>query len=418
MCRIFPNVNLNVARSIAFAKKQGRYSKLSDILKKKGEILINTISRSMLRGRGGSGFYTGRKWESVVATAELLKHPMRYLVVNASEGEPGSFKDRYLLASVPHTVIEGSIMSAKAIGASACYISVRAEYYKEALHLQEAINEAYEEGYLGKNILGTDFSLDIFIHRGEGNYISGEETALLESLEGKAAKPRVRPPFPTEHGVFGCATAVNNVETIANIPCILENGDEWFRSLGSPNNYGTKLFCISGDVRQPNVYEERLSIPLKELIETHGGVIGGWDSLVAVFPGGPSMGICNKEQCEHMLMDYDYLRQIGTGLGTASVIVLNDIDKVFEAILNFSKFYKKETCRKCLACRNGTKIINELLELVREGKATPSVITDLRQVSNYVTKDTICNFSAAPSLLLNSYFKNFPADIQRRTRAK
>merc|ERR1711991_941165 len=301
---------------------------------------------------GGAGFPTGLKWSFMPKESDGRPS---YLVINADESEPGTCKDREILRHDPHTLIEGCLIASFAMNANACYIYIRDEYIREREALQNAIDEAYDAGLLGKNAAGSGWDFDLYLHHGAGAYICGEETALLESLEGKKGMPRMKPPFPAGAGLYGCPTTVNNVESIAVVPTILRRGADWFAGLGKDGNTGTKLFCISGHVNRPCNVEEEMGIPLRELIEKHaGGVIGGWDDLLAIIPGGSSTPMLSKQICDTITMDFDSLKHAGTGLGTAGVIVMNKTTDIVEAIVRLAFFYKHESCGQCTPCREGT----------------------------------------------------------------
>jgi len=330
--RIFKNLYNDLGEDVSSAQKRGDWSNTKELCSKGRAWIINEIKASELRGRGGAGFPTGLKWS--FAPKEVGSKP-HYLVINADESEPGTCKDRDILRFEPHKLIEGCLITSYAINAHICYIYTRGEFSNEGQKLQKAINEAYDKKLIGKNACDTGWDFDIYIHYGAGAYICGEETALLESLEGKKGLPRLKPPFPALVGLYGCPTIVNNVETIAVVPTILRKGAKWFASLGKPKNTGTKIFCISGDVNNPCNVEEEMSIPLKDLIEKHaGGVIGGWNNLQAVIPGGSSMPLLPKNVCETIKMDFDSLIKAKSGLGTAGVIVINKDQDIIKC-MNF-----------------------------------------------------------------------------------
>ena len=343
--RIFQNLYNDRGSDIESAISRGDWKETKEIITKGKDWIINEIKLSELRGRGGAGFPTGLKWS--FAPKKLGSKP-HYLVINADESEPGTCKDRDILRFEPHKLLEGCLIASYAVNAHKCYIYIRGEYFREGQKLQIAINEAYEKNFIGKNSLDTGWELDIYIHYGAGAYICGEETALLESLEGNKGQPRLKPPFPALIGLYGCPTIVNNVETIAVVPTILKRGSKWFSSLGKPKNTGTKIFCISGNVNNPCNVEEEMGIPLKELIEYHaGGVIGGWDNLKAVIPGGSSMPLLPKDVCETIKMDFDSLVEQKSGLGTAGVIVINRDQDIIKCIARIARFYKHESCGQC-----------------------------------------------------------------------
>lgn len=305
-----------------------------------------------------------------------------YLVINGDESEPGTCKDREILRHDPHKLVEGALVVGFAMRAKAAYIYVRGEFWYEINCLQQAIDEAYQKGFLGKNACGSGYSFDVYVHRGAGAYICGEETGLIESLEGKPGQPRLKPPFPANAGLFGCPSTVTNVETVAVCPTIMRRGADWFASFGRPNNRGTKLYAISGHVNNPCVVEEEMSIPLKELIERHcGGVRGGWDNLKAIIPGGASVPLLPKNICDTVLMDFDALRDVKSGLGTAAVIVMDKSTDVIDAILRLSKFYKHESCGQCTPCREGTSWLVDILERMKVGDADFAEIDMLNELT-------------------------------------
>ncbi|PCH46426.1 MAG: NADH-quinone oxidoreductase subunit F [Hyphomicrobiales bacterium] len=363
--RIFTNIYGLHDKSLKGAMKRGHWSGTKNYIKKGPEWVVDQVKASGLRGRGGAGFPTGLKW-SFMPKGD--KRPS-YLVINADESEPGTCKDRDIMRHDPHTLIEGCLIAGFAMGAHVCYIYVRGEYIREREALEDAINECYEANLLGKNNKnGWDY--EIYVHHGAGAYICGEETALLESLEGKKGQPRLKPPFPANVGLYGCPTTVNNVESVAVVPTILRRGPDWFAGFGRENNRGTKLFCISGHVERPCTVEEEMSIPFRELIERHcGGVRGGWDNLKAVIPGGSSMPIITKDMCETVTMDFDSLRALGSGLGTGGIIVMDKSTDIIYAIARLSKFYMHESCGQCTPCREGTGWMWRIMMRLYRGEA-------------------------------------------------
>ena len=373
------------------------------------------MKASGLRGRGGAGFPTGMKWSFMPKTIGALPH---YLVVNADESEPGTCKDRDIIRHDPHKLIEGCFIASFAMAAHACYIYIRGEFYNEAVALQNAIDEAYEAGLIGKNACGTGWDFDLYLHRGAGAYICGEETALIESLEGKKGMPRLKPPFPAAMGLYGCPTTVNNVESIAVAPTILRRGASWFSALGRPKNAGTKLFCISGHVNRPCNVEEELGIPLKELIEKYaGGVRGGWDNLLAVIPGGASVPVLNKATCDTILMDFDSLREVKSGLGTAAVIVMDKSTDIIKAIARLSAFYKHESCGQCTPCREGTGWMMRVMNRMVQGRASIEEIDTLEAVTRQIEGHTICALGDAAAWPIQGLIKNFRPVMEERIRA-
>lgn len=302
--------------------KRGDWHNTKDIITMGPDWLIDEIKASGLRGRGGAGFPTGLKYSFMPKVSDGRPS---YLVINADESEPGTCKDREILRHDPHKLVEGALIVGVSMRAKACYIYVRGEFWYERLQLERAIKEAYAKGFLGKNACGSGYDFDVYAHGGAGAYICGEESALIESLEGKPGRPRLKPPFPANAGLYGCPTTVTNVETVAVIPTIVRRGASWFAGFGRERNAGTKLFCISGHVNNPCTVEEEMSIPLRELIDRHcGGVIGGWDNLKAIIPGGSSVPMLTKKQSSEALMDFDDLKDMRSGLGTAAVIVMNN----------------------------------------------------------------------------------------------
>ena len=334
--------------------------------------------------------------------------------------EPGTCKDREIMRHDPHTLIEGCLIASFAMQAHACYIYIRGEYIREKEALQAAIDEAYDAGLVGKNACGSGWDFDIYLHHGAGAYICGEETALLESLEGKKGMPRMKPPFPAGAGLYGCPTTVNNVESIAVVPTILRRGASWFSSFGRQNNAGTKLFAISGHVNNPCVVEEEMSISFEELIEKHcGGIRGGWNNLQAVIPGGSSVPCVRGEHMKDAIMDFDYLRgELGSGLGTAAVIVMDNSVDMIKAIWRLAKFYKHESCGQCTPCREGTGWMMRVMERLVEGNASMEEIDMLWDVTKQVEGHTICALGDAAAWPIQGLIKNFRGEIEDRIRAQ
>ena len=369
--KIFTNLFGDESYSLKSALKRGDWDKTKNLIANGREWIIDEMKKSELRGRGGAGFPTGLKWSFMPKDPDLTN----YLVVNADESEPGTCKDRDMIRNEPHKLIEGCLLASFAMNAHTCYIYIRGEYFNESVVLQKAIDEAYEAGLIGKNASGSGWDFDIYLHRGAGAYICGEETALLESLEGKKGLPRLKPPFPANKGLYGSPTTVNNVETIAVVPSILRRGGEWFASFGRPKNTGTKVFCISGHVNNPCNIEEEMGMPLKELIEKHaGGVRGGWSNLKAIIPGGSSVPLIPKKTCDTVLMDFDSLSAVKSGLGTAAVIVMDQSTDLVKAIAKLSHFYKHESCGQCTPCREGTGWMWRMMEKIGSGHANSSDI--------------------------------------------
>jgi len=411
--RIFTNIYGIHDWHIAGAQKRGDWSGTKDLILKGRDWLVEEMKASNLRGRGGAGFPTGMKW-SFMPKASPDGRPS-YLVVNADESEPGTCKDRDILRHDPHKLVEGCLLASVAMGASACYIYIRGEFYNEASNLQIAIDEAYAAGFLGKNACGSGYDFELYLHRGAGAYICGEETALLESLEGRKGQPRLKPPFPAQCGLYGCPTTVNNVETIAVVPTILRRGAAWFSGFGRPKNNGTKLFCISGHVNKPCTVEEEMSIPLKELIEKHcGGVRGGWDNLLAVIPGGSSVRMIPKSICDTVLMDFDALREVKSGLGTAAVIVMDKSTDIIAAIARLAHFYKHESCGQCTPCREGTGWMWRVMERLVKGNASVEEIDMLLDVTYEIEGHTICALGDAAAWPIQGLIAHFRPVLEER----
>lgn len=413
--RIFTNLYGQGDVGIDAAMKRGDWDGTKDILANGPDWIIDQMKASGLRGRGGAGFPTGLKWSFMPKVSDGRPS---YLVVNADEGEPGTCKDRDLMRHDPHKIIEGCLIAGFAMRAVAAYIYIRGEFYREAQVLDKAIAEAYGKGFLGKNACGSGYEFNVYVHRGAGAYICGEETALIESLEGKKGQPRLKPPFPANVGVWGCPTTVNNVESIAVAPTILRRGAEWFASLGRENNVGTKVFCISGHVNNPCNVEEEMGIPLKELIEKHaGGVIGGWDNLLAVIPGGSSVPMLPKHICDTVLMDFDSLKAEQSGLGTAAVIVMNKSTDIVKAIARLAEFYKHESCGQCTPCREGTGWMWRVMERLVEGRADKSEIDMLLDVSKRIEGHTICALGDAAAWPIQGLMRHFRGEVEARIDA-
>jgi NADH-quinone oxidoreductase subunit F len=409
--RIFTNLYGFHDWRLEAAKRRGAWDSTKALLEKGRDWIIEETKKSGLRGRGGAGFPTGLKWSFMPKEVKERPH---YLVVNADESEPGTCKDRDMMRHDPHLLIEGCLVASFAMQAHTCYIYIRGEFIRERQNLQVAIDEAYEAKLIGKNnVHGWDF--DIVLHHGAGAYICGEETALLESLEGKKGQPRLKPPFPANVGLYGCPTTVNNVESIAVVPTILRRGAAWFAGIGRPNNTGTKVFCISGHVNRPCNVEEEMGIPLRELIDAHaGGVRGGWDNLLAVIPGGASVPCIPKPTCETVLMDFDSLRDLKSGLGTAAVIVMDKSTDIVRAIARLAYFYKHESCGQCTPCREGTGWMWRVLERMARGESSRAEIDLLLEVTTEVEGHTICALGDAAAWPVQGLIRHFRGEIERR----
>ena len=412
--KIFSNLYGQQSAGLKEAKKRGDWDKTKNILKLGHDKVIDEVKNSGLRGRGGAGFPAGVKWSFMPKESSLPS----YLVINADESEPGTCKDRDIIRNEPHKLVEGALISGFAMRAKAAYIYIRGEFYNEAVALQKAIDEAYADGLIGKNACKSGYDFDIYLHRGAGAYICGEETALLNSLEGRKGMPRLKPPcFPAAIGVWGCPTTVNNVETIAVVPTIMRRGANWFTSFGRENNAGTKVFCISGHVNKPCNVEEAMSIPLRELIERYaGGVKGGWDNLLAIIPGGSSVPLLPKHICDSVLMDFDALKEVQSGLGTAGIIVMDKSTDVIAAIARLSKFYMHESCGQCTPCREGTGWMYRVMTRFVEGNAKTEEIDQLLDVTKQVEGHTICALGDAAAWPIQGLVRHFRDEIEKRIR--
>ncbi len=373
--------------------------------------VTETVKKSGLRGRGGAGFPTGMKWGFV---PKNTGKPV-YLCVNADESEPGTFKDRLIIEKDPHLLLEGTIISAYAIGCHLAFIYIRGEFVQQARLLDTVVAEAYAHGYLGKNILGSGFDLDLIVHGGAGAYICGEETALLESLEGRRGHPRLKPPFPAVVGLYGCPTIINNVETLANIPHIVANGAEWFAAIGSERNTGTRLFGVSGHVNRPGVYEFPMGITLRELLYEHCGGIRNGNKLKAIVPGGSSVPVLTADQVD-VKLDFDSVVQAGSMLGSAGVIVMDETTCMVRAIRRITKFYAEESCGQCTQCREGTEWMYQVLTRIEHGKGRPGELEILLDICTQMKGRTICPLSDAAAMPVESYITKFYEEFDAHIR--
>jgi NADH-quinone oxidoreductase subunit F len=409
--RIFTNIYGRFDKSLAGAMSRGCWDDTAGIIAKGREWIINEMKASGLRGRGGAGFPTGLKWSFMPKASDGRPS---YLVVNADESEPGTCKDREIMRNDPHTLVEGCLVAGCAMGAVAAYIYVRGEFIREREALQRAIDECYDARLIGKNNKnGYDF--EIYVTHGAGAYICGEETALLESLEGKKGQPRLKPPFPANVGLYGCPTTVNNVESIAVAPTILRRGASWFASIGRPNNVGTKLFMLVGHVNTPCVVEEEMGITFRELVERHGGGIrGGWDNLLAVIPGGASCPVVKAENIIDAHMDFDGMREVKSSFGTAAAIIMDKSTDIVKAIARLSYFFKHESCGQCTPCREGTGWMWRVMERLVTGEAQKSEIDMLLDVTKQVEGHTICALGDAAAWPIQGLIRNFRPEIERR----
>ncbi|XP_064652648.1 NADH dehydrogenase [ubiquinone] flavoprotein 1, mitochondrial-like [Lineus longissimus] len=410
--RIFTNLYGRHDWRLKGAMSRGDWYKTKEIILKGHEWIIKEVTKSGLRGRGGAGFPTGMKWSFMNKPDDGRP---KYLVVNADEGEPGTCKDREIMRHDPHKLVEGCLVAGRSMGARAAYIYIRGEFYNEASNMQLAINEAYQAGLIGKNACGSGYDFDVYMHRGAGAYICGEETALIESLEGKQGKPRLKPPFPADIGVFGCPTTVANVETVAVAPAICRRGGDWFASFGRDRNRGNKLFNISGHVNNPCTVEEEMSVPLKDLIERHaGGVIGGWENLACIIPGGSSVPLIPQDICSTVLMDFDDLIRVQSGLGTAAVIVMNKQADVVRCIARLIEFYKHESCGQCTPCREGVHWMMKIMKRFVTGNAKSSEIDMIYELSKQIEGHTICALGDGAAWPVQGLIRHFRPELERR----
>lgn len=392
--------------------KNGGYSGLKKALAMSPDAVIEEVKRSKIRGRGGAGFPAGMKWSFIPKSNDKPK----YIVCNADESEPGTFKDRAIFHHDPHSMLEGIAICAWAVQAHTAYIYIRGEFIEEAALLETAIAEAYQSGFFGKDIGGSDFHLDVYLHRGAGAYICGEETGMLESLEGKKGQPRNKPPFPATHGLFGCPTVINNVETLAAIPWIILHGGEAYAKFGTEKSAGTKLVGISGPVKKPGLYEVEMGYPLMRFLEELAGGLSDGVTLRAVIPGGSSTPPLTPEQCLSAALSYESLEALGSALGTAGIIVIPDSISVIEAMAVIARFYADESCGQCTPCREGTGWLNKLMWRLYAKQGRPSDLRALRQISEGMKGRTICALADAAAWPMEGFLRAFPKDFEQATR--
>ncbi|MEJ2398112.1 MAG: NADH-quinone oxidoreductase subunit NuoF [Gammaproteobacteria bacterium] len=390
-------------------RKVGGYSVWQRILKEKipPENIIEEMKTSALRGRGGAGFPTGLKWSFMPRQAPGQK----YIVCNSDEGEPGTCKDRDILRFNPHQLIEGMAIAGYVIGATVGYNYIRGEFWEPYERFEHALAEAYQAGLLGKDIQGSGIDFDLYTHLGSGAYICGEETALLESLEGKKGQPRFKPPFPAGFGLYGRPTTINNTESLASVPVILEKGGQWFLEQGRPNNGGTKIFCVSGHVNKPGNFEVPLGTPFKDLLEMAGGVRDG-HQLKAVIPGGSSVPVLPAEIVMDMDMDYDSIAKAGSMLGAGSVIVMDDSTCMVRALARLSHFYYEESCGQCTPCREGTGWLARVVHRIEHGQGKPDDLALLDDVASRIGGRTICALGDAAAMPVHSFLKHFRHEFE------
>ena len=413
------HIHQKECHTLSFYISVGGYSALEKVLAMSADDVIELVKASNLRGRGGAGFPAGVKWSFIPQDGEKPK----YLINNADESEPGTFKDRLLINKTPHQILEGMIIASHAIGCNTAFIYIRGEFFKEYQLLEKVVAEAYEGNFLGKGILGSDYDLDVVIHRGAGAYICGEETGLIESLEGKRGWPRIKPPFPAIEGYLKCPTVVNNVETLSNLPHIINRGPEWFKSIGPEKGPGPKLFCVSGNVNSPGVFEEPMGIPLKDLIFDLAGGIKDGNELKAVFPGGSSSAILTAEEALSVNMDFDSLAEIKTMLGSAGVIVMDEKVDMVQACLNIARFYAHESCGQCTPCREGTAWLVKILTRITSGDGNSNDIDMILEITDNIGGlidfskgsfgKTICPFGEAVAWPVRSFVEKFENNFRQ-----
>ena len=405
---LFKNIDFPGQDDIETYIKNGGYTAFEKAMNTmKPEEVVEEVIKSGLRGRGGAGFPAGRKWSFLPKNG---KKPI-YLCVNADESEPGTFKDRELMEKEPHMVIEGALITAYAIKCKTAFIYIRGEFAYAARQLEKAIEEARQKGFIGRNIPGKSIDIEIIIHRGGGAYICGEETALMTSLEGNQGYPRVKPPFPAISGLYNCPTIINNVETLCNIPHIINRGGEWFASIGTPKSTGTKIFCLSGHVNKPGNYELPMGVPLRELIYEYGGGIKDGRNLKAVIPGGSSVPVLTSNKVD-VRMDFESLEEAGTMLGSAGVIVMDETVCMVKAALNMTRFYQHESCGQCTPCRQGTYWMLRILERIEHGQGAMEDLDLLLDICSNIDGNTICPLGDAATPPVRSTLQNFREEYE------
>lgn len=390
--------------------KNGGYNALKKAMTMSGDGIIDEVKKSNLRGRGGACFPTGMKWSFMPKGNDKIK----YLCCNGDESEPASFKDREIFEFNPHQFIEGTLIACFALGIKTAYIYIRGEYYKWQLMLQKAIDDAYSKNIIGKNILGSSFTTDIFIHRGAGAYICGEETALLNSIEGKRGMPRVKPPFPANFGLWGCPTTINNIETLACIPPIIENGGDWFSKIGEPKHPGTLLFGVSGHVNKPGVYELPSGTLLSDIIYKYAGGVKGNKKIKMIIPGGSSMPPLTADEVEGLKMDNESLKAIGSAIGTGGIVVMDEDTDVVKVLKRISKFYYHESCGQCTPCREGCGWMLKILDRIDKGQGRKEDIDLLLDVAGNIEGNTICAFGEAAAWPVKYTIKKFLPDFEKK----
>ena len=409
------NIDAPDSHTIGVYRNRGGYRALEKVLREMSpERLIDEIKASGLRGRGGAGFPTGMKWGFVPKDNPKPK----YVVCNADESEPGTFKDRLLIEKDPHAIVEGTIIAAYAIGSHTAFIYIRGELSFGAKVLERAIDEAAAAGYLGKNILGSGYDIDLILHRGAGAYICGEETGLLSSLEGGKGWPKVKPPFPATHGLFGCPTVVNNVETLASLPWIIEQGAARYAAVGTEKSKGTKLFSVSGHIKKPGVYEVDMGYPFKKFLEEDCGGVPNGKKLKGVIPGGASMPVLRADELENITMDYESFQAAGTLLGSGGVFVMDDTTCMVRAAWNISRFFAHESCGQCSPCREGCHWMEKIFRRVEQGEGKPGDLDLILSVSGNIMGNTICPFGDAAAMPAAAFIKKYRDEFDQHIRQK
>ncbi|MEX0736272.1 MAG: NADH-quinone oxidoreductase subunit NuoF [Bacteroidota bacterium] len=404
--------NISDLHKIDVYEAHGGYRALRKALALKPEEVTDEVKKSNLRGRGGACFPTGLKWTFMPKATPKPK----YLCVNGDESEPGTFKDRQIFELNPHLMIEGTIIACYAMGISIAYLYIRGEYGKWVHMVQKALDDAYAKGYIGQKILGTEFSTQLIVHKGAGAYICGEESALMNSLEGERGYPRVKPPFPAQYGLWGCPTTINNVETLSNVPLIINNGWEWYSKIGAPKHPGPILVGVSGHVNKPGVYEMPTGVPLLEIIHKYAGGIPGNKGIKAVIPGGSSTPILRGDQLEGVCMDAESMKPAGSAVGTAGVIVMDEDTDLIQVIARIAKFYHHESCGQCTPCREGTGWLHKILDRFVRGDGRLEDIDLLMEVANNIEGNTICALGDAAAWPVQSMIRRFRDEFEKRVK--
>jgi NADH-quinone oxidoreductase subunit F len=409
------NIDVPDSHTLAVYRSRGGYRAWEEVVKNfRPEQLIEEVKASGLRGRGGAGFPTGMKWSFVPKDSPKPK----YLVCNADESEPGTFKDRLLIEKDPHAVIEGTLIAAYAIQSHTAFIYIRGELAFGAKRLEQAVHESIEAGYIGKNIMGSGYDLDVIVHKGAGAYICGEETALLSSLEGGRGWPKVKPPFPATHGLFGCPTVVNNVETLAALPWIIVHGAAAYASMGTDKSKGTKLFSVSGHISKPGVYEVEMGYPFVKLLEEDCGGIPNGRKLKGIIPGGGSMPVLRPEDIEKVNLDYESVQAAGSFLGSGGVIVMDDTTCMVRAALNLARFFAHESCGQCSPCREGCHWMEKIFHRIEHGEGQRGDLELILDVSGNIMGNTICPFGDAAAMPAAAFIKKYRAEFDAHIEEK